>query len=207
MPLHSVLNRESRIIAYGYFMNSGLASVLMVFRSGKIVEVVGLTGAEGFVGLPLLAGLKSSAARVIAQVAGSAYRITAKNMSTVLDRCPVLRKRLQHYEQDIAAQAAQIAACNRLHDANQRMARWILMSHDRLGGEELHLTHEFLAHMLGMRRASVTVALGFLQKKNLIKYTKGTVKIRDRSRLEAAACECYSAIVKHHARWQKEADK
>jgi CRP-like cAMP-binding protein len=196
------LHRESKIIAYGYFMNSGLASVLTVFRSGKIVEV-GLTGAEGFVGLPLLAGLKSSAARVIVQVTGSAYRITAKNMSTVLDRCPVLRKRLLRYEQEIAALAAQIAACNRLHDANQRMARWILMSHDRLGGDELHLTHEFLAHMLGMRRASVTVALGFLQKKNLIKYTKGTVEIRDRSRLEAAACECYSAIVKHHARWQR----
>jgi predicted transcriptional regulator len=81
------------------------------------------------------------------------------------------------------------------------------MSHDRQGGDELYLTHEFLAHMLGMRRASVTVALGFLQKKNLIKYTKGTVEIRYRSRLEAAACECYSAIVKHHARWQKEADK
>jgi CRP-like cAMP-binding protein len=87
------------------------------------------------------------------------------------------------------------------------MARWILMSNDRLGGDKLHLTHEFLAHMLGMRRASVTVALGFLQKKNLIKYNRGTVEIHDRSRLEDAACECYSAIVKQHAGWQKESEK
>jgi CRP-like cAMP-binding protein len=203
IPLHSVLSRESKTIEHGYFMNGGLASVLMVLKNGKIVEV-GLTGAEGFVGLPLIAGLKSSAVRVIAQVKGSAYRISTKNMMTALGRCPELRKSLQRYEQDMGAQAAQIAACNRLHDAKQRMARWILMSHDRLGGDRLHLTHEFLAHMLGMRRASVTVALGFLQRRNLIKYTRGTVEIRDRLRLEAAACECYSAIVKHHARWQKE---
>jgi hypothetical protein len=87
------------------------------------------------------------------------------------------------------------------------MARWILMSNDRLGGDKLHLTHEFLAHMLGMRRASVTVALGFLQKKNLIRSTRGTVEIRNRSALESAACECYSAIVKQQARWQKESEE
>ena len=206
MPLHSLLNQESKTITHGYFMNSGLASVLTVLRSGKIVEV-GLTGAEGFVGLPLVAGLRSSAVRVIVQVAGSAYRISAKHLRALLEACPELKKNLLRYEQDMATQAAQIAACNRLHDANQRLARWILMSHDRLGGDKLHLTHEFLAHMLGMRRASVTVAMGFLQKKNLVKYTRGTIEIHDRSRLETAACECYSALVKHHDRWQQEAEK
>lgn len=203
LPLHAVLNEAAKPIKFGYFVNSGLASILTVLGHGKIVEV-GLTGAEGFVGLPLVAGLKSSATRVIIQVEGSAFRIQAKDLIHALKDCPSLLKALQRYSQEIAAQAAQIAACNRLHNANQRLARWLLMSQDRLGGDLVLLTQEFLAHMLGMRRASVTVALGFLQEVGLIKYVRGAVRIHNRLGLEAAACECYSAITKHRKRWQRE---
>jgi CRP-like cAMP-binding protein len=203
LPLHSVLNEAAKQIVFCYFMRSGLASILTVLGSGKIVEV-GLTGAEGFVGLPLVAGLKSSANRVIVQVAGSAFRISARNMVATLADCPALRKSLGQFGQDVVVQSAQIAACNRLHNANQRLARWLLMSQDRLGGNLVRLTQEFLAHMLGMRRASVTVALGFLQKAGLITYVRGAVMIEDRVGLEAATCECYVSIVQQQQRWQKE---
>jgi CRP-like cAMP-binding protein len=203
LALHSILNEAAKPIAYCYFMRTGLASILTVLASGKIVEV-GLTGAEGFVGLPLVAGLKSSASRVIVQVAGSAFRIKAGDMIVALADCPALRKSLGQFGQEVGVQSAQIAACNRLHNANQRLARWLLMSQDRLGGNQVRLTQEFLAHMLGMRRASVTVALGFLQRAGLIAYGRRAVKIEDRQGLEAAACECYVSITQQHKRWRKE---
>ncbi len=203
LPLHSISNEAAQPIACCYFLNYGLASILTVLGNGKIVEV-GLTGAEGFVGLPLVAGLKTSAGRVIVQVAGSGFRITARNMVVALAACPALRKSLAQFGHHVAMQSAQIAACNRLHNANQRMARWLLMSQDRLGGNQVRLTQEFLAHMLGMRRASVNVALGFLQKKSLIAYARGAVKIENRSGLEAAACECYASITQQQKRWQRE---
>jgi CRP-like cAMP-binding protein len=203
LPLRSILNDAAKPIAFCYFLRSGLASILTVLASGKIVEV-GLTGAEGFVGLPLLAGLKTSANRVIMQVAGSAFRISAANMIAALSKSPVLHRKLDQFGQEVAVQSSQIAACNRLHHANQRLARWLLMSQDRLRGNRILLTQEFLAHMLGMRRASVNVALGSLQKARLITFVRGAVFVRDRSGLEAAACECYASIIQHRKRWQKE---
>jgi CRP-like cAMP-binding protein len=124
MPLrtHDVLNEDGAPIQYGYFMNSGLASVLNVMEDGKSVEV-GLTGKEGFVGLPLIVGFKSSPARVIVQIEGSAYRITASALIAILARCRTLEKRLQRFSQVQAAQASQIAACNRLHEVDERLAR------------------------------------------------------------------------------------
>jgi CRP-like cAMP-binding protein len=203
LPLHFVLNEAAKPISFGYFLSGGLASILTVLGNGKLVEV-GLAGAEGFVGLPLVAGLKSSANRVIIQIAGSAFRITAGHMVAVLAESPVLRRTLAQYSQEIAVQSSQIAACNRLHTANQRLARWLLMSQDRLGGDVVRLTQEFLAHMLGMRRASVNVALGFLQKKGLIAFVRGAVIIQDRSGLEVTTCECYASILRHQERWKKE---
>lgn len=206
LPLHLILNEAAKPIAYCYFMRSGLASILTVLTNGKIVEV-GLTGAEGFVGLPLVAGLKSSASRVIVQVAGSAFRIRAGDMIVALADCPALRKSLGQFGQEVAVQSAQIAACNRLHNANQRLARWLLMSQDRVGGNTVGLTQEFLAHMLGTRRASVTVAAGILQRAGLIAYTRGEVRIENRSGLEAATCECYASINRQSNRWENESKR
>jgi CRP-like cAMP-binding protein len=205
MPLrtHDVLNEDGAPIQYGYFMNSGLASVLNVMEDGKSVEV-GLTGKEGFVGLPLIVGFKSSPARVIVQIEGSAYRITASALIAILARCRTLEKRLQRFSQVQAAQASQIAACNRLHEVDERLARWLLMSRDRIGSDLVPLTQEFLAHMLGTRRSSVTVAASILQKANLIRYTRGRVNIVNSKGLEDAACECYGAMVQQSSRWNDE---
>ena len=203
LPVHTVLNQVAKPIEYGYFMNSGLASVLIVLAGGKSVEV-GLAGSEGFVGLPLVAGFKSSPTRVIVQIGGSAFRISAKDLAGFLRECPVLERSLQQHSQEMSLQSTQVAACNRLHDVSQRLARWLLMSQDRVGGDVVKLTQEFLAHMLGTRRASVTVAAGVLQKAGLIGYARGDVKIENRAGLEAATCECYASITRQSGMWQNE---
>lgn len=194
VPTHTVLNESEEPIEYGYFLNSGLASVLNVMSSGKSVEV-GLSGKEGFVGLPLIADFKTSPSRVVMQVGGTAFRVSQQDLRNRLRDCPKLEKSLQRYSQEMSMQSTQVAACNRLHEVEERLARWLLMSQDRLGGDSVPLTQEFLAHMLGTRRASVTVAAGILQKAGLITYNRrGEMKIKDRGSLEDASCECYAAI-------------
>src|SRR5207253_10548431 len=118
--------------------------------------------------------------------------------------CPQLEKKLNRYSQAFALQATQVAACNRLHEVEERLARWLLMSQDRIGGNQVPLTQEFLAHMLGTRRASVTVAAGILQKAGLITYQRGHVKIVDRTQLEGAACECYEIMQQQDKKWRNE---
>jgi len=205
LPLrtHDVLNEAGAPIRYVYFMNNGLASVLNVMEDGKSVEV-GLMGKEGFVGLPLVVGFNSSPSRVIVQIAGSAYRLSASTFKELLRKCRTLEKRLSRFSQILAAQAAQIAACNRLHEVDERLARWLLMSRDRIGSDLVPLTQEFLAHMLGTRRSSVTVAASILQKADLIHYTRGQVNIVNAKGLEAAACECYSAMLRQSTKWKEE---
>jgi CRP-like cAMP-binding protein len=201
---HDLLNEMGEVIEYCYFMNSGMTSILTVMADGKGVEV-GLTGKEGFVGLPVIVGLKTSPTRAIVQIAGSAFRLSVAQILRALSRCPQLEKRLNRYSQELAMQATQVAACNRLHEVEQRLARWLLMSQDRVDGDVVPLTQEFLSHMLGTRRASVTVAAGVLQKAGLIKYVRGTVNIVNRSRLEDAACECYGIITRQSQNWRNEA--
>lgn len=205
LPVHTVLNEVGKPIEYGYFMNGGCASVLIVLAGGKSVEV-GLAGSEGFVGVPLVAGFKSSSTRVIVQIAGSAFRISTKDLVRFLRECPVLERSLQQHSQEMSLQSTQVAACNRLHDVDQRLARWLLMSQDRVGGSVVALTQEFLAHMLGTRRASVTVAAGSLQKAGLIGYSRGSVTIENRAGLEAATCECYASITRQSGMWQTESN-
>jgi CRP-like cAMP-binding protein len=203
LPTHSVLHEAGETIAYAYFINGGLASVLNVMTDGKSVEV-GLAGKEGFIGLPLVVGLSTSPTQVIMQVAGSAYRMAAADFRATVSQSPVLEKNLNRYAQSLGMQAVHVAACNRLHEVDERLARWLLMSQDRLGGNVVPLTQEFLAHMLGTRRASVTVGAGILQKAGLITYTRGSVRIDDRSRLEDAACECYASIRQQSEKWETE---
>jgi CRP-like cAMP-binding protein len=200
---HDVLEESEEPIKYGYFVDSGVVSVLNILEGGKSVEV-GLSGKEGCTALPLAVGLKTSSTRIVVQIAGMAFRIAAPGLAGILQRCPVLEKRMQQHGQIIAMQSAQIAVCNRLHEVDERLARWLLMSQDRIGTDTLPLTHEFLAHMLGTRRSSVTVAAGLLQRAGLITYNRGAVKIENRERLEDAACECYDQIRRHTATWKKE---
>jgi CRP-like cAMP-binding protein len=203
LPVHTVLHEAGVPIRYAYFLESGLSSFLNVMADGKSVEV-GLSGSEGFVGLPLAAGWKTSPIQTVMQVGGSGRRIGAKEFEELLPSCPHLQNSLNRHAQVMGMQAAIVAACNRLHEVEERLARWLLMSQDRMGGSELPLTQDYLAHMLGTRRASVTVAAGILQKAGLIHYSRGTATIVDRSRLEEAACECYGAIQRQTAAWQKE---
>jgi CRP-like cAMP-binding protein len=203
MPTHHVLHEAGTPITHGYSVNDGLASVLNVMKDGKSVEV-GLAGKEGFIGLPLIVGLSTSPSRVVAQVAGSAFRIRASDLKKALLQCPKLQQDLNRFAQTMAMQATQVATCNRLHEVEERLARWLLMSQDRLGGDRVPLTQEFLAHMLGTRRASVTVAAGILQKAGLIQYTRGAVNVVNRAELETASCECYQAMVVQSGKWKKE---
>ena len=201
LKTHQVLHEPGDTLKSGYFCNTGLVSILTVFPDGKSVEV-GLVGNEGFVGVPLVAGLRSSPTRAIAQIEGTAFRVDGETLMAVLRQCPKLERKLQQFSQNLAMQATQIAACNRLHEVDERLARWLLMSADRIGSNSVPLTQEFLAQMLGTRRASVTVAAGILQRAGLIAHTRGDVEIIDRKKLEEAACECYGIMQRRTREWQ-----
>ena len=201
LKTHQVLHEPGDTLRSGYFCNTGLVSILTAFPDGKSVEV-GLVGKEGFVGVPLVAGLRSAPTRAIAQIEGTAFRVDGKTLMTVLRQCPKLERQLQQFSQNLAMQATQIAACNRVHEVDERLARWLLMSADRIGSNSVPLTQEFLAQMLGTRRASVTVAAGILQRAGLIAHTRGDVEIIDRKRLEEAACECYGIMQTRIREWQ-----
>jgi CRP-like cAMP-binding protein len=138
------------------------------------------------------------------QVAGSAFRLPAKHFARAFASCPALATTLSRFAQEMSMQSAQIAACNRLHPVDQRLARWLLMSQDRMDGSLIPLTQEFLSHMLATRRASVTAAAGVLQKAGLITYSRGLVKVESRSKLEDACCECYAAMKRQTKKWQSE---
>jgi CRP-like cAMP-binding protein len=204
LKTHHVLHEPGDTLKSAYFPNSGLVSILSVFPDGKSVEV-GLVGKEGFIGLPLVAGFRTAPTRAIAQIEGSSFRVDGETLIGVLRQCPKLERHLQQFAQIMAMQVTQIAACNRLHEVNERLARWLLMSADRIGSNSVPLTQELIAQMLGTRRSSVTVASGMLQKAGLIAHTRGDVKITDRRKLEQAACECYAIMVHQVKEWQGEA--
>jgi len=203
LKLHQVLYEAGETIKSGYFINEGMISVLAVQPDGKSVEV-GLIGNEGFVGLPLLVGYRSSPTRLITQGDGSAYRCDAETLRQLVRQCPELGQQLHRFGQRLAMQTTQIAACNRLHDVEERLARWILMTDDRVLSKSLPLTQEFLGQMLGTRRSSVTVSAGILQKAGLISYTRGSVTILDRLGLEEAACDCYGIVQRQLNEWEAE---
>jgi len=205
LQLHQVIHEAGETVKSGYFVNTGLMSVLAVQPDGKSVEV-GLIGKEGFVGLPLLVGYRTSPTRVVVQGDGTAYRCGDETLMLLLKQCPELERQLHRFGQRLAMQTTQIAACNRLHDVEERLARWILMSQDRIGSDDLPLTQEFLANMLGTRRSSVTVAAGTLQKAGLITHTRGSVSVLNRQKLEEAACDCYGIVQRQLKDWESEAN-
>ena len=203
LNLHQVLHEAGETIESGYFVNTGLISILAVQPDGKSVEV-GLIGKEGFVGLPLLVGYHTSPTRTMVQGDATAYRCDAKTLGQLIRQCPGLGQQLNRFGHRLAMQTTQIAACNRLHEVEERLARWILMSQDRILSDKLPLTQEFLGQMLGVRRASVTVSAGILQKAGLIFHTRGSVTILDRPRLEDAACDCYGIVQRQLRDWETE---
>jgi len=205
LKLHQVMHESGETIKSGYFLNNGLGSVLTTQPDGKTVEV-GLIGKEGFVGLPVIFGFKTSGLRVVTQADGTAYRVDVTTLLKVMRHCPVLVRQLQQFSMILAMQSTQLAACNRLHEVVERLARWLLMSQDRIGHTQLPLTQEFLAQMLGTRRASVTVAASALQKGGLILYSRGNVTIVNREKLEETSCNCYKVIEQQKKKWIAETD-
>ncbi len=203
LQLHQVIHEAGEKVKSGYFVNTGLMSVLAVQPDGKSVEV-GLIGKEGFVGLPLLVGYRTSPTRAVVQGDGTAYRCDGEALRLLMKQCPELGQQLHRFAQRLAMQTTQIAACNRLHEVEERLARWILMSQDRIGTDILPLTHEFMAQMLGTRRSSVTVAAGTLQRAGLISHTRGSVSVLNRQKLEDAACDCYGIVQRQLNDWEAE---
>ena len=203
LKLHQVLHEAGETLRSAYFCNSGMFSVLNVMPDGKSVEV-GLIGREGFSGTPLVAGFRTSHTRTVVQAEANAFRIDADALRVLLPRCPKLQHQLNRFVQLMAVQVTQVAACNRLHEVNERLARWLLMTQDRVGSDHLPLTQEFLAQMLGTRRSSVTVSAGTLQRAGLISYTRGNVTILDRCNLEEASCDCYGLLTRQVKDWQSQ---
>jgi CRP-like cAMP-binding protein len=175
-----------------YFPLDAVVSVLAV--AGRGVVEVATIGNEGVVGLPAFLGAETSPGMAFCQVPGRAERMTIEVFLREASKDGSFRRVLQLYTQGFVAQVSQSTVCNRLHSAEQRLARWLLSVADRVGREEFPLTHEFMAQMLGVRRATVTDTAGTLQRAGLIHYRRGTITIRDRSGLEEAACDCYRIV-------------
>lgn len=203
LKLHQLLHEAGETLRSAYFCNSGMFSVLNVMRDGKSVEV-GLIGKEGFSGTPLVAGFRTSHTRTVVQAEATAFRVESDVLRIALPESPKLERLLNRHAQLLAVQVSQIAACNLLHEVTERLARWLLMTQDRIGSESLPLTQEFIAQMLGTRRASVTLSAGALQQAGLIAYRRGQVQILDRSGLERASCDCYGLLQARVKEWQNQ---
>ena len=193
LPSQLILDEPGENIEFAYFLNDGLASLVVLTSDGRSVEVA-IVGKEGLVGTPLAVGLDRGPYRAIMQISGSGLRLKSAQLAQTLPHCPELRLILNRFVLIQGLQIAQIAACNRLHEIEQRLARWLLMCQDRVDSDLLPVTHEFLAQMLGTGRPSVSLAAGILQRAGMIQNLRGTVKILDRKKLEESACECYRAI-------------
>jgi hypothetical protein len=187
------LTESAEPIPWVYFPHDAVVSLSAVDGGGGIVEV-GSIGCEGMAGLPVLLGTDRSIGRLLVQIGGDADRMAADALQREAARLAEFRRLLLLYTQAFIIQVAQSTACNRLHSAEQRLARWLLICRDRIGRDELPITHETIAHMLGVRRATVTEAAGNLQRRGTIHYRRGVVTIVRRERLEAAACECYRIV-------------
>jgi CRP-like cAMP-binding protein len=180
-------------IPHVYFPVSGVCSVVVGMANGAVVEVATI-GNEGMVGLPVFLRSGTVPGEAFSQIAGRHCRLSADALLRETDNGGALHDLLQRYTQALINQIAQSAACNRLHPIEQRCARWLLLTHDRVAGDRFPLTQQFLAQMLGVRRAGVSVAASMLQTAGLIRYARGVMTVTDRAGLEDAACECYDVV-------------
>jgi len=187
------LQKQGNGIDASYFVNSGLVSLVVGTKSGKSVEV-GIAGYEGMTGVALAAGIRRATHWAVTEAAGDGFKIQASALEKALDRTPELQKLANRFAVIQAMLLQQTTACHRLHDTHQRMARWLLMTDDRVRQKTLYVTHDFLSMMLGTDRTSVTAAARLLQARGVIEYSRGKLQIRQRQKLEEAVCECYAAI-------------
>lgn len=190
-----VLYEPGKAIRYVYFPIDCLISLLTAVDKRRTLEV-GMVGNEGMAGMPFILGIGVSGVRAIVQGGGDALRMAAAPFRIEFDRNRPLQEALFRYTYALMAQVSQTAACNRFHEAEQRLSRWLLMTRDRVGTDEFLLTHEFLAHMLGLRRVGITEAATALKRRKVISYARGKIRILDVKGLKASSCTCYQIVKK-----------
>jgi CRP-like cAMP-binding protein len=193
LPVRKGLMAPQEPIEAIYFLQSGWASMVAVLDDGNQAEV-GLIGSEGMIGLPLVVGVETAFSGTYMQATGVGLQMETAAFLRELDENPVLRRLLLRYNEAVHAQTAQTAACNGRHELEQRLARWLLMAHDRSESDDLPLTQEFLSFMLCVYRPSITVVARVFQRAGIIRYAKGSITVVDRAALEATACECYQTV-------------
>lgn len=195
MPLGRVLYESGDTLRHVYFPTNAIVSLLYVMENGASAEI-SVVGNEGIIGVALFMGGESTPSRAIVQSAGHAYRMPGQRLKDEFNRHGELLHLMLRYTQSLLTQMAQTAVCNRHHTIDQQLCRWLLLSLDRLDSNELVMTQEMIANMLGVRREGVTEAAGKLQRLAVIEYTRGRIKVLDRPKLEALCCECYSVVRK-----------
>ena len=193
LPLGWAVYESGSRMDYVYFPTEGIVSLLYVMENGAAAEIA-VTGVEGLVGISLFMGGESTTSRAIVQCEGHAYRLPARFLKDEFERGGELQHLLLRFTQALITQMAQTAVCNRHHSVEQQLCRWLLLSLDRLPGNELQMTQELIANMLGVRREGVTGAAGHLQDAGLIHYRRGHITVLDRAKLEERVCECYAVV-------------
>ena len=188
-----VLYEPDKPIRDVYFPTQSLVSLLTLVE-GHLALEVGLVGRDGMVGIPVALGIDASPVRALVQGGGAALRMKATRFRRELRRSPPLQRALNRYVHTLMAQISQTAGCNRFHFVEARLARWLLMTRDRVRSGEFRMTHQFLSHMLGVRRVGVTEAASVLQRRKLIEYSRGNIRILDHRGLQDAACACYEGL-------------
>lgn len=198
LVLGRILCEPGQRLKHAYFPLTGFISLVEKVENHAPLEM-GLIGDEGMLGATLALGINSSPQQGVVQGAGSALRITAPQLRHDLSKNLSLLRTLKRYLYVMMAQMSQSAACTHFHEVEARLARWLLMTHDRAHADHFHLTHKLLAEMLGVQRSAVTIAAGALQRRKLISYSRGEIRVLDRRSLEAASCECYGAVVEDYS--------
>ena len=199
LPLGEMLYEPGMRLQYAYFPATAIISLHYVTESGASAESAGV-GNEGMVGITLFMGSNSQPSSAVVQTAGYAYRLESHILKAEFNRAGILQRLLLSYTQALMTQIMQTTACNRHHSIEQQLCRWLLLTMDRMPGEELVMTQELIASMLGVRREGITEAAGKLQKSGLIRYRRGHIAVLDRAGLERKSCECYAVVKKEYAR-------
>jgi CRP-like cAMP-binding protein len=199
MPLGKVLYESGDVLRHVYFPTDSIVSLLYVLADGASAEI-SVVGNEGLIGIALFMGGETTPSRAIVQSAGHAYRLIGQHLKDEFHRNGQLQLLLLRYTQALITQMAQTAVCNRHHSVDQQLCRWLLLSLDRLSSNQLTMTQELIANMLGVRREGVTQAAGKLDKLGVIRYARGCITVLDRSKLENLCCECYAVVRKESDR-------
>jgi CRP-like cAMP-binding protein len=199
LPLGAVIHESGSKMSHVYFPTTAIVSLLYVMENGASAEIA-VVGKEGILGVSLFMGAESTPSRAVVQSAGDGFRLSARRMKEEFNRAGPVLHLLLRYTQALITQMSQTAVCNRHHSLDQQLCRWLLLSLDRLQGDELVMTQELIANMLGVRREGVTESAFKLQQAGLIRYARGHITVLDRAGLERRSCECYAVVKKEYDR-------